>query len=238
MGGLDCVVVDDLPEGGKPSLLVVLCHGFGAGGDDLVSLGGELLRGTEALAGKVRFVFPAAPLSLAEYGYGDARAWWLIDMMRLQRLQQGGPDALKALREEIPEGLAKARKLLLALVDELSRTTGLPLGKIVLGGFSQGAMLATDVALRLEEAPAALVAMSGTLLCEGEWRKRAPLRKGLAVFQSHGRQDLILPFANATALKELLEGAGLTVEFLPFNGPHTIPAEALEKIGALLSKKL
>ena len=73
--------------------------------------------------------------------------------------------------------------MLMALVDELGRGTGLAPGRIVLGGFSQGAMVATDVALRLEEPPAALVVLSGTLLCQDEWRRRAVWRF------SHGDQQ-------------------------------------------------
>jgi phospholipase/carboxylesterase len=105
---------------------------------------------------------------------------------------------------------------------------------VVLGGFSQGAMVTTDLALRQDEAPAALVILSGTLLTEAEWRTRAPRRKGLSVLQSHGRQDPILPFDDAVALRELLQEAGLSVDFLPFDGPHSIPEEALDRLGALL----
>src|SRR5436309_2302056 len=81
--------------------------------------------------------------------------------------------ALREFRKAEPEGMAKARAMMLKLVDELVAQTGLPLGKIVLGGFSQGAMISTDVALRLEEAPRALAILSGTLLIEDAWRAKA-----------------------------------------------------------------
>ena len=77
------------------------------------------------------------------------------------------------MRTEIPEGLASARRKLMALLEVAQVETGLPMSRFLLGGFSQGAMLATDVTLRLEEAPAGLAALSGTLLCEEEWRPRA-----------------------------------------------------------------
>jgi phospholipase/carboxylesterase len=54
------------------------------------------------------------------------------------------------------------------------------------------------------------------------------------VLQSHGRQDPILPFSDAGLLRDLLLEAGLSVDFLPFDGPHTISEEALEHLGALL----
>jgi phospholipase/carboxylesterase len=237
LGGLSCVVLDGAPEPGRPELAVVLCHGFGAPGEDLVGLGAEVVRQNPEIAARTRFVFPAAPLCLSGLGFGDSRAWWLIDVERImsQRMQ---PEGMKRLREEIPEGMAKSRRLLLALLDELVRQTGLPYGRVVLGGFSQGAMLATDVALRLEEAPAALCALSGTLICESEWSKRAPLRKGLSVLQSHGRQDPLLPYTHAEALRDLLVDAGLSVDFLSFEGQHTIPLEAVARMGALLSALL
>ncbi len=109
---------------------------------------------------------------------------------------------------------------------------------MILGGFSQGAMLATDVALRLEEAPAGLIIWSGTLISEPEWRKRAPARRGLGVFQSHGRQDPLLPFLRAVALRDLLIEAGLEVDFLAFDGEHTIPLEALERTADFLVRCL
>jgi phospholipase/carboxylesterase len=105
----------------------------------------------------------------------------------------------------------------------------------VLGGFSQGAMIATDLALRLEEPPAALVVLSGAPVGEAEWEKRAPARAGLRVLQTHGRQDPVLPFAFGEAVRDLLHTAGLEVEFLPFDGGHGVPPEALAALATLLS---
>jgi phospholipase/carboxylesterase len=234
LGSLTCRVLQSGDEGAPPQAVVVLCHGFGAPGDDLVPLGAELL--AQGLSGRIRFVFPAAPLSLGSLGMGDGRAWWNLDMERLMAIQRGDPADLQRMRADLPEGLPRARMALLSLLEEVTRQTRLPMSRIVLGGFSQGAMLSTDVALRLEEAPAALCLMSGTLICEPEWKKRAPARTGLRVLQSHGTYDPILPFDNAIALRELLTGAGLKVEFIEFPGPHTIPLEALERLGKLLQE--
>jgi phospholipase/carboxylesterase len=228
IGPLACRVFQQSDS--PPELLVVMCHGFGAPGDDLVPLAPDLVRRRPELA-HTRFVFPAAPLSLSSLGpgYGNGRAWWMLDMERLMSLSP------VEYRAEVPEGLAAARRALLAVLDELTRSTGLPRSKCVLSGFSQGAMLATDVALRLEEAPAALGILSGTLISEVQWRAKAAARKGLRVFQSHGREDPLLPYLNAEALRDLLSGAGLDVAFLPFEGGHGIPLEAVEGLADLLS---
>lgn len=218
----------------RPELVVVLCHGFGASATDLVPLASEVLGRAPALGDKVRFVFPAAPLALGGPFGGEARAWWPIDFEAHMALRASGPEGRAALRTRAPEGLAQARRQLAACVEAVAQTSGLAPNRIVLGGFSQGAMVSCDLALRQDEAPAALVLFSGTLLAETEWRTRAPRRKGLSVLQSHGRQDPLLPFADAVALEKLLQEAGLEVDFLAFDGPHTIPEEALDRLGALL----
>lgn len=221
---------------GPPEGAVILCHGFGAPGTDLVDLGPALVRAAPALH-RVRFYFPAAPLSLGEMGWGDARAWWLIDMAALQA---AGRDekALQAFRRVEPDGMPAARRALLALVQQVANETGLPLARLALGGFSQGSMLATDVALRLEEAPAGLCILSGTLLLEEVWQGKAKARTSMPVFQSHGRQDPILPFRAAEALRTLLVEAGLSDEFVPFDGGHTITAAVVDRLAAFLAKHL
>jgi phospholipase/carboxylesterase len=134
--------------------------------------------------------------------------------------------------------MAAARKTMLALVQEVATHTGLPMKKLILGGFSQGAMLTTDVALRLEEAPGALVVLSGTVLIEDVWRTKAKARAGLPVFQSHGRQDPILPYRAAERLQELFVESGMQHEFVPFDGGHTIAPDALLKLGDFLARQV
>jgi phospholipase/carboxylesterase len=219
-----------------PSAALILCHGFGAPGNDLVGLAPELVRQVPALR-DVRFYFPAAPISLGEAGWGDSRAWWLIDMAAIQRLQRDEV-AQREFRKVEPEGMPAARKAMLALVQDVLAQTKLPMNKLILGGFSQGAMLATDVALRLEEAPGALVALSGTLLIEDVWRAKAKARAGLPVFQSHGRQDPVLPYRAAEWLRDLFVEAGQQHEFVPFDAGHTIGEDVLRKLGAFLARQV
>jgi phospholipase/carboxylesterase len=58
------------------------------------------------------------------------------------------------------------------------------------------------------------------------------------VLQSHGRYDTVLAFAQAERLRELMTGAGLSVEFIPFDGPHTIAPEVLERMAEFLHERL
>ncbi len=220
-----------------PRGAVILCHGFGAPGDDLVSLAAELV-GRQASPQDVRFYFPAAPLSLETMGYGDSRAWWMIDMEGIAQLQRGDEKALRAFRELEPQGMPKVRSLLHAVVNEVANNTKLPVGKIVVGGFSQGAMLATDVALRLEEAPAGLAVLSGTLITEGVWKTKAAKRAGLPVFQSHGRSDAILPFMAAEWLRDMFTAAKMQVDFVAFDGGHTISGETVSRLATFIDRTL
>jgi phospholipase/carboxylesterase len=220
-----------------PSLLVVLCHGYGASGEDLLPLAPELVERAPELA-SARFAFPAGPLSLGVLDWGDSRAWWPLDWARLSALSSSSAQGRATLRQETPEGLVSARRKLQRCIETLMQGTGLGPDRVVLGGFSQGAMLATDLALHWEHRPAALVALSSVILTETVWRKLAPRRAGLPVLQSHGRQDPILPYVEGEALSALLTEAGLPVDFLPFDGPHTIHPDALDRLAALLVRLL
>ncbi len=215
-------------RGGGDGPVVVLLHGWGAPGDDLVPLGQEIdaPRGT-------RYVFPEAPLSL-QMGFGDSRGWWMLDIEKRQRELAAG--RARDLSRKVPEGLAQARAQVIALLDELEHRQDAK--QIVLGGFSQGAMLACDVALHTGKPLAGLVMLSGTLLAADKWTPLMPKRKGLKVFQSHGSVDPLLPSFMAEQLRDLLNQAGLSVEWVGFRGGHEIPGLVLDKLGAFLRAAL
>jgi phospholipase/carboxylesterase len=229
LGGLDARVVDRGGPAAGATPTVVLLHGFGAPGDDLVGLAG-------ALASPARYVFPAAPLELGgmyaselrgeqvPLGYGDGRAWWLIDLARLELDLRRG--TIRDRRAEIPEGLETSRGHVVRLVDEVRARW--PGQRLVLGGFSQGAMLALDVALQLPQPPDALLLMSGTLIAEAEWAPRFAKLAGVPVVMSHGRGDPLLPFAIAELLRDRLGGAGALVDWHPFDGGHEIPEDVID----------
>ena len=234
IGGLTCRIISRLPEGTPPKLVVVLCHGFGAPGHDLVPIADELFDLCPALADSVEVIFPAAPLSLDEFGMPGGRAWWHIDMNELIGAIEHGN--LRILRDRRPEGIDEARDLLLGMLDEVQQKTGLPSNRFVLGGFSQGSMLAVEAALNWAEPPGGLCLWSSTLVSEAQWRANAARLKGLPIVQTHGRQDPILPFAAAIALRDLLTESGANVNFIEFNGPHTITLEGLEALAEMLQR--
>jgi phospholipase/carboxylesterase len=209
---------------------VVLLHGFGAPGDDLVALWRYL-----KVPDDVRFLFPAAPLNL-DMGFGDARAWWMLDMERVMLARaQGQWDELS---QEIPRGLPPARTQIHDLLSLALEMLSVPSQSLVLGGFSQGAMLSTDLVLHSDIPFAGLALLSGTLIAKHEWLVRLPNRQGLQVFQSHGTDDPILAFSMAQQLRDHIQTAGLPVSWVEFQGGHEIPIQVLDGLGTFLQAVL
>lgn len=216
-------------EGAGNGPVVVLLHGFGAPGDDLASLH-RVLRAPPG----TRWVFPAAPLSLEPLGMPGGRAWWMIDIARFQ--QARSLEEIESRMSEVPSGLAAARDAVVAMLDALDAK--LRPSKVVIGGFSQGAMLSVDVALRTERPLAGVVVMSGALIAAREWVALAPKRAGLPVVQSHGTRDPILPFVAGEKLRDVLRGAGLSHTWVQFPGQHEIPGQVVDAVGAFLETRL
>ena len=229
IGGLRTRIIGGIDgKGGGNGPLVLLLHGFGAPGHDLVPLADALNVPTGT-----RFVFPEGPLSLS-FGPRDARAWWIIDMARMQADHMAG--RVRDLSQDIPKGLAPARETMLAFLKEVEQQFDADPRKTVLGGFSQGAMLSCDVMLRSTQPYAGLIQLSGTLLATQEWAPLLQKRKGLPVFQSHGMQDEILPYVGAEALRDRLTHAGLSAEWHSFRGGHEIPRAVLQRLGPFITK--
>ena len=193
---------------------VVLLHGFGAPGDDLLALGYRL-----SDAGRFRFFFPEGPIDV-----GGGRAWWNFRMSQLPTVD--------AARRGVPKELASTRERLRELFHRppLRRR-----GDLVLGGFSQGAMSAFDVALYLAATPSALVLLSTGYVAESEWAPRLKRLAGIPVFMSHGRHDPLVPFESAVVLQHALEKAGAHVTFVEFDGAHEIPPAVVGRLRGFLT---
>ena len=224
-GGLDVRLTGGADgDGGGDGTAVILLHGFGAPGDDLVPLS-QALRVPE----ETRFAFPAAPLKL-DGGFGG-RAWWMLD------IEKFAADVASGRRHDTriaPPGLSEAREKILAMLEAMEAEWGLPPGGAFLGGFSQGAMLACDVAAQSARDFAGLIVMSGGITAEEEWEAGWPARAGLPVFQSHGTDDPLLAYDIAERLRDSLRGHGLRVEWRGFRGGHEIPMEVVEGVGEFI----
>jgi phospholipase/carboxylesterase len=206
-------------------------HGYGAPGDDLVALQRVL-----AVPREVRFVFPEAPLSPAELRAFGGRAWWPIDIFALQRAAAEG--RVRERMNSVPEGLPEARAQVTAMLDTLERELQVSSEQVVIGGFSQGSMLACDVVLRDKRPFAGMVLLSTTPLCVPEWQPLMAARKGLPVLQTHGTHDALLDHALAEEERDMLRAAGLDVTWVSFRGGHELPSSVLEALSQFITRVL
>ncbi|MCS6984659.1 MAG: esterase [Leptospiraceae bacterium] len=214
LGGLRALVLK-----GDEDKAISLFHGYGASMEDLAPLAQYIRQVSNAT-----LYFPNAPLSI-DIGYGYVGyAWFPIDFAEIEALQREGK--ARDLSRAFPHGFAQAR----LYVDNFYRAVGALHKKQMVGGFSQGAMLATDLMLRSEHELGGLLILSGTLVAESEWRLLAAKKPPFSFFQSHGRHDPILPFSMAQRLFELLEEANHQGRFVEFAGGHEIPPMVLEEM--------
>jgi len=203
-----------------PKALTVVCmHGYGADMRDLAPLAPEIPAGRP-----LRWIFPDGPETL-DWG---GKAWFPIDVAAFEEAQRTGVP--RDISGGEPEGMAASRRLLQGMLEELA----VPWDKLVLMGFSQGSMLAVDLALRAPKSPAGVVILSGTPVDGKTFACLAPKRKGLRFFQSHGSVDPILGFQGGLALEKGLKQAGWIGDLHRFEGGHGVPPEVVDSLGAWL----
>jgi phospholipase/carboxylesterase len=177
------------PRGRPVSALVVLLHGYGANGDDLIALGHEWQRWLPETA----FVAPNAPEAIP--GMHGGLQWFPLTLRDPSERWRGVVAARPALDRFLDAELARYR---------------LAAERLVLVGFSQGTMMALHVGLRRAAAPAGIVAYSGLLAGPehlGETEARPP------VLLVHGEADDLIPIEALHMAREALAGTGLPVEW-------------------------
>lgn len=213
-----------LTFGGDGPPTLVLLHGYGSS-----AARWEPFTRTIWHPPTTRFVFPDGPeATRPPDGPLDGRAWWRLDLAAHIAPGQSIPDLSRAK----PPGLRVAAGLVREVLQHVRR------GAVVLGGFSQGAMVASEVTFMSDARVDSLVLLSGTIVDEPSWAARLALRRGLPVFIAHGRADAVLPFDVADRFRARLQAAGLNVTWYPFDGGHEIPAEVVGALNEFLRRVL
>ena len=202
--------------GGRARSLVVLLHGLGADGHDLIQLAphwAELLPSTA-------FVSPHAPFPCDMAPYG--RQWF--------SLQDRDPHRIRS-------GVAAAAPILDAFLDATLEAHRLDESALALVGFSQGTMMSLHVAPRRARAIAGVVGFSGALV--GAEDLATELRSTPPVLLVHGDADQVVPFSAMAAAQSALSAAGVEVTTERRPGlPHSIDEVGLEKAAAFLARRL
>jgi phospholipase/carboxylesterase len=176
-----------------------------------------------------RFLFPRGPETARRTdGEPPGRAWWHLDLAEDGRNNGVGAD----LSAEKPAGIEHAGQAVQELLVRQGNRVSQP---FILGGFSQGAMVASQVAFRSDVPLRALVLLSGTLVDEASWKANFARRKGLRVFIAHGRADPTLSFEAADRMQREMAAAGIDVKWFPFDGGHEIPTEVITALNDFFS---
>jgi phospholipase/carboxylesterase len=218
-GGLDVVRVTDMGEDERGGTAVVVLHGWGAPGDDLVPLAQALARPG------VRFFVPAAPLP----EMGGGRAWWHLDPnVRPPHASTDRPAPGFQPTPAVVAARAAVQGLIATVVDRHAPAT------VALVGFSQGAMLSIDVALSGAPGVDLVVAMSGVLLIDSVTGLTGPHPSKPRFLLSHGRRDPVVAFSGGERARDLLEKHGFSVTWRPFDGGHEIPPPVLAEVDRFL----
>jgi phospholipase/carboxylesterase len=203
-------------SGGKATSLVVLLHGLGADGQDLIDLAQHLGSSLPDAA----FVAPnaPAPCDMGPYGY----QWF--------SLQDRTPGVMAA-------GADQAAPVLMAFIEQELAARGLDASRLALVGFSQGTMMSLHVGPRLDPGPGAIVGFSGMLL--GPDRLAAERRSAPPVLLIHGQADQVVPFSAMAAAVAGLADAGIAADSLRRPGlGHGIDGPGLTAAAEFLAKHL
>ena len=184
------------PISGKaPDSMVIFLHGYGADGSDLFDL--SIPYSNEMP--NTQFISPDAPYDCAMSVTG--KEWFPI--------------------ENIPFGAANAAKIFLSLLEQESKSFSIPFEKIVLIGFSQGAMLALQTLLISPKRIGSVIAYSGGLSLENiDLSKDLILDNRHKYFNTpvlliHGEMDEVVPFSSLKITADLLYKIGFNIEKVP-----------------------
>ena len=196
------------PAAGEPEGALVLMHGRGADEHDLFGLL-DVLDPDRRLLG----VTPGGPLHLPPGG----RHWYMVPRV-------GYPD---------PATFAEGFGALTAFLDGL----GLDWDRTILGGFSQGSVMAYATGLgEGRPLPAGIVALSGFIPTVETWRLRDDVPQRYPVAIGHGELDPVIPVDFGRAARDRLEGAGADVTYFESAIPHTIDPRFLGSLPAWVER--
>lgn len=200
---------------------VIWLHGLGADGHDFVPIVSELNL-SDALP--LRFVFPHAPMIPVTINNGYVmRAWYdIVSMAMDHHADQSGIDqSAQQLRELI----------------EREEHLGMKSEKIILAGFSQGAVIALTTALTFPKKLGGVLALSGYLPHSEKVIQTAnAANQNTPIFQAHGRQDALVPYFLGERLHHFLMEHHYPVSWHTYDMAHSVCLEEIRDIAEWLKQ--
>ena len=204
-------------RGGDGPLSLVLLHGYGSRAEEWLQFEPVL-----NVPKNGRLIFLEGPTAGPLHG---SRGWWELDLAGHIPAGARLPDYSRAN----PRGIKVAARLVSEYLDSID-------GPVVLGGFSQGAMVSGEIAFQSDRELAGLILLSGTTVNEAAWVNNLATRRQLPTFIAHGRSDGVLSFAIAERFANTLKEQGMNVTWVPFEGAHEIPADVVSALNVFLAK--
>lgn len=209
--------------GAQPTHSVIWLHGLGADGNDFAPIVPELV---DPAWPPLRFVFPHAPMRPVTVNGGMAmRAWYDIAGFDLAA-------------DEDAAGIGQSITAAVALIAR-EQARGVPVGNIILAGFSQGGAIALAAGLRHAQALAGIVALSTYVpLAATLATERHAANAATPIFYGHGRADPVVALAHAEASRTLLQGLGYAVDWHTYAMAHAVCAQEIADLRAWLGPRL
>lgn len=210
----------DPANGGAPKQIVIVLHGYGSNGQDLISLAPYWAKYVPDAV----FVSPDAPFpcEMMPPGYPNAYQWFSLSDRAPEKMLAGAQGAFPMLSNFIDGMLAKYK---------------LSVDKLVLAGFSQGTMMILYTAPRYGDKIAGVLGYSGALIGAEDLNNDNMHKPPVCLI--HGEADDVVPITAHAHAKGALIGAGFTVSGHTTAGlPHSIDEQGIEAGGAFLSMVL
>ncbi|KAG0335586.1 hypothetical protein BG000_007394 [Podila horticola] len=194
-------IVHDAP--GKHTATVIFMHGFGDSGAGWAPVGEQISR----YAPHIKMVFPNAPsIPIAINGGMLMPAWYDIR----GSLNQG--------QDQDEKGMLRSRQQVMEIIREEIEVHRVPANRIVLGGFSQGCVLALLTGLTAEYQFAGLVALSGYMPMHAKIMNMvSDASKKTPIFWGHGDADQMVRYEYGQQSVELLEKHKYNVQFKTYH---------------------
>jgi len=215
---LSCIeILPSLPAIGS----VIWMHGLGANGNDFVPLVPELnLPPSLAL----RFIFPNAPQRPVTVNNGYVMPAW-YDITSLGMNQHIDYDGMKKSEQQIQHIIQQEENL------------GIPAEKIVLAGFSQGAVMALFTGIHFSKRLAGIMALSGYLPFTRETlAAQQSKNQATSLFVGHGTGDNVVPYQAGLMAYDTLQSAGFKAQWHSYTMAHSVSGQEIRDISVWLQE--